>query len=150
MNLNIPLSCLTASISEDGQATLQSDSSHHSGQGGCQEQPLDRFALILSTFYFFSPFFCFCKYGHINSIQIQCFFSPFSFLKILFRVPVSPRPSPRELWPPNLTFLLEGRDPKLLFGNSTGLLTEGWGGRTSTSTCDEVMEPVWTSQQEIY
>lgn len=40
--------CLPASVSEDGQTSLQPDSSHCCSQGGCQEQPLATFALVLS------------------------------------------------------------------------------------------------------
>lgn len=42
-----PPSPLPASVSEDGEAPLQSDPSHCGRQGGCQEQPLASFALII-------------------------------------------------------------------------------------------------------
>ncbi len=51
MGLSISLlSPLSASVSEDGKASLQSDSSHCGCQGGCQEQPLASFALLFDVY----------------------------------------------------------------------------------------------------
>lgn len=44
----------SASVSEDGKASLQSDSSHSGCQRGCQEQPLARFALVIFVCLFLS------------------------------------------------------------------------------------------------